>query len=130
MVKQDGSQQKIAEKVLDCCWSKKGKQLAIGKSDGKLMQVTADGTVKKTMDPPPDVLGKLESVYWLEDTLFLLIFTSFTDSPEEVSESFVYALFIDKETKQAHFTSLMDPASAFGNADRKQRYYVQSLKDW
>ncbi|KAJ3064525.1 hypothetical protein HDU99_004437, partial [Rhizoclosmatium hyalinum] len=39
------------------CWSRKGKQLAVGDQLGVVRQVSLDGTIKNTIDVPPSLKG-------------------------------------------------------------------------
>ncbi|KAJ3128532.1 hypothetical protein HK098_004162 [Nowakowskiella sp. JEL0407] len=57
-------------------WSAKGKQLAVGTSQGKLLQITNDGEVKNVLEKPADLDNtyRVQHILWLENKLFYVIY--------------------------------------------------------
>ncbi|KAJ3090807.1 hypothetical protein HK102_002594, partial [Quaeritorhiza haematococci] len=111
--------------VTAICWSPKGKQLVCGLVDGTLKQVTIDGTVKNTMNPPS--LGfpaKVDTILWLENKLFAVIYVEKVEEQPQVS-----ACIISTESGTTKYTKIEDPAISF-NDSRKTHYLFSHLKSW
>ncbi|KAJ3226171.1 hypothetical protein HDU81_007448, partial [Chytriomyces hyalinus] len=123
---------KLLEKVTGVsvmCWSKKGKQLAIGDRDGALKQVTPDGVIKNVITPPPQLNGsKLSANHlsWLEDKMFLVIY-SVSDGDREVeSESYVISQSGTAKTGlDTLYTKLTD--SIVYNGNQRCNYFSEVI---
>ncbi len=71
-----------------------------GNDKGELIQVTPDGVVKKTISPPSSLSSdfQVEHVLWLEDALFVVIYSQKVDSSEDCPECLAFTVSIDKTT--------------------------------
>ncbi|KAI9341890.1 hypothetical protein BDR26DRAFT_859756 [Obelidium mucronatum] len=61
--------------VTSMCWSRKGKQLAVGDSTGSLRQIDLEGNVKNIIPMPSELTSKnlmVQHILWLEDMKFIL----------------------------------------------------------
>jgi hypothetical protein len=57
------------------CWSRKGKQIAVGTSDGSIIQVKLDGEIAATITGDGVEGLKVQELLWLENKLFLAFYT-------------------------------------------------------
>ncbi|GAB0138015.1 hypothetical protein EsDP_00006262 [Epichloe bromicola] len=108
-------------------WSTKGKQLCAGMGDGTICQMTPEGEVKADIPQPPNS-GNLyvSSLAWLENNLFLAIYTVANVSPP----SSVYNI-ITRQPSPSSFTfrKLTDPVEPFG-AEKAPHHSILRLRDF
>ncbi|KAJ3069210.1 hypothetical protein HDU98_007720 [Podochytrium sp. JEL0797] len=121
----------IAEEVFSMCWSRKGKQLAVGNEEGLVNQVSVEGVVKNTIAVPPGLVGKeigVQSIVWLEDKVFVVIY-GVTD--EDCAAYVISQSGTAKTGIQTTYTRLENPCP-YPKDERDLFYYpalVESLGD-
>ncbi|WPG97971.1 Hypothetical protein R9X50_00075400 [Acrodontium crateriforme] len=147
LVNNSGGNAVFHEKVTSACWSRLGRQLVAGRSDGTAVQIDPRGNVKAEIPRPPQLanLGDsraighpLTSIYWLETHDFLLIHspenpTQSADDMEMPPEesSFYHLAHRDMVSNSWSFQTIVDPTPAFIQDGRvPARHFVQRLKDW
>ncbi|KAJ3024423.1 UNVERIFIED_CONTAM: hypothetical protein HDU68_008173 [Siphonaria sp. JEL0065] len=107
------------------CWSRKGKQLAVGDSEGVVRQVSLEGAIKNTIAAPPSIKEsepEVQNIFWLEDKVFVVIYTI----PEKPSVAFVITQTGTAKTGiKTEYLELEDPCQF--SSDERQFYYYSSL---
>ncbi|PLB55639.1 hypothetical protein P170DRAFT_452952 [Aspergillus steynii IBT 23096] len=90
--------------VSSVCWSNKGKQLVAGLADGTAHQITPTGDQKATIPRPADLEGEchVSSISWLENDLFLMIYTP-NAAEDETGQTPPSSYYIITRRKQAPF---------------------------
>ncbi|KAI8620167.1 hypothetical protein BC830DRAFT_608814 [Chytriomyces sp. MP71] len=111
------------------CWSRKGKQLAVGdKGEGLVRQVSLEGVVKNTIAKPPcfaEIDVEVHSLVWLEDKVFVVIY-HMTETEENVP--FVITQSGTAKTGiSTSYVRLEDPI--FHEDDRTCNYLPVVLRD-
>lgn len=110
------------------CWSVKGKQLACGTRDGRIVQYTPEGEERASI--PSAKEGGVIDVRWLENDLFYVVYAASISSdglPLETPTSIV------QRTKTSLDYALCqdDPTAPMGQYEmRSPRRFVVSLKNW
>ncbi|KAI9342343.1 hypothetical protein BDR26DRAFT_284241 [Obelidium mucronatum] len=59
------------------CWSRKGKQLAVGDKLGVIRQVSLEGIIKNVISPPSvfdEARAEVTHISWLEDKTFVVVY--------------------------------------------------------
>ncbi|KAI8836205.1 hypothetical protein BJ741DRAFT_191832 [Chytriomyces cf. hyalinus JEL632] len=132
MLNEESDEFKLLEKVAGVsvmCWSKKGKQLAIGDWDGALKQVSPDGVIKNVITPPPQLNGSKLSVNhlsWLEDKIFLVIYSvSGGDSDVESGPFIISQSGTAKSGLDTLYTKLTDLIVYSGN--QRSNYFSEVI---
>ncbi|KAK5690455.1 hypothetical protein LTR97_012323 [Elasticomyces elasticus] len=140
----------FAEGVTSACWSRLGKQIVAGRSDGTAAQIDPKGEVKAEIPLPPKLpeLAQnspmaLMSIYWLDTNEFLLIHTPTTpsssgDSDGMMDESMpvdsVFHLASRPNPKSTvwRFANIIDPAPSLpgGGGRSPAHHFIQRLRDW
>lgn len=136
------------ENVSCAAWSRLGKQIVAGRTDGTAAQVDPQGNIKAEIPLPPqlrslaepDAVGyPLTSVYWLETLDFLFIHSpsyaksdsndSMGDTPRQ--DSLLHLVHRNKADNNYEFQTVPDPLPP-GMLDRRvpARHFIQRLKDW
>lgn len=107
-------------------WSTKGKQLCAGRGDGTIHQMTPEGDVKAEIPRPSD-LGNahVSSIAWLENHLFLAIYTDSNQSPP----SSTYYLITRQPPSSFTFQKTQDPVEPMG-ADKPPHHTLLRLRDF
>ncbi|KAJ3382172.1 hypothetical protein HDU80_001598, partial [Chytriomyces hyalinus] len=117
--------------VTSLCWSRKGKQLAVGQSNGDVLQISIEGVIKNRITKPPqfaDVEVSVGSIAWLEDKVFVVIYSII-----EESENVVFVITQTGTSKtglHTEFLKLEDPC--FHTEGRMRHYftgYIPTLGD-
>ncbi|KAJ3130751.1 hypothetical protein HK100_007553 [Physocladia obscura] len=110
------------------CWSRKGKQLAIGDDAGVIRQITLDGVIKNTIKPP-ESLGdgfEVSNMFWLEDKTFVVIFS------REDRESRAFIVIQSGTAKtgiHTAYTEVSDPCIKDSDTERKTAYISALISD-
>ncbi|TPX72537.1 hypothetical protein CcCBS67573_g05788, partial [Chytriomyces confervae] len=132
MLNEESDEFKLLEKVARVsvmCWSKKGKQLAIGDRDGTLKQVSPDGVIKNVITSPPQLNGSKVSVNhlsWLEDKIFLVIYSvSGGDSDVESGPFIISQSGTAKSGLDTLYTKLPDLIVYSGN--QRSNYFSEVI---
>lgn len=118
-------------------WSVKGKQLAVGLSDGSLAQVSPEDNSVKARLPRPqsDELAAeavVSDLFWIENDVFIVGYNAapLADADDEPPhEDMLFALTRSKDGSLTH-TALGDPSPAFGLTQLRSRRYAAHLKGW
>ncbi|KAJ3235789.1 hypothetical protein HDU81_000145, partial [Chytriomyces hyalinus] len=117
--------------VTSLCWSRKGKQLAVGQSNGDVLQISLEGVIKNHITKPPqfaDVELSVRSIAWLEDKVFVVIYSMI-----EESENVVFVITQTGTAKtglHTEYLKLEDPC--FHTEGRMMHYftgYISSFGD-
>ncbi|KAH9246257.1 hypothetical protein BASA81_016212 [Batrachochytrium salamandrivorans] len=119
------------ENITAFSWSRKGKQLACGTADGKILQISPSGEVKREIPRPsvplPDAAQVLQ-VLWVEDRVFVAIFAETSTDPSYPPRTQIFIVSQDPQ-RNTTYTCLLDPAGAF-TADRSAHYHMELLQSW
>ncbi|KAJ3108934.1 hypothetical protein HDU97_009667 [Phlyctochytrium planicorne] len=114
------------------CWSRKGKQLAVGTNSGQILQVKPDGTVCNTVTAPD--LDKDAShistiaVLWLEDKVFVVVYEKKLEN--ELSHN--VAIVSQSGTGQNKSTLCLkfeDPSRPYDEIVGRANYYLTAVRD-
>ncbi|PFH60776.1 hypothetical protein XA68_10341 [Ophiocordyceps unilateralis] len=108
-------------------WSSKGKQLCAGLADGTIHQMTPDGEAKAEIPKPPSLVGDyhVSSLTWLENNLFLAVYTTTNASPP----SSIYNIITREPPATFTFQKLTDPVEPF-NPDKIPHHSILRLRDF
>ncbi|KAF2768580.1 hypothetical protein EJ03DRAFT_375261 [Teratosphaeria nubilosa] len=136
------------EGVTCACWSRLGKQVFAGKSDGTAVQIDPQGVVKAEIPVPPGLSEyftdsratayPVMNIYWLDTNQVLLVHTPVyppevksSDQPPEELSAFHLASRENAKSSNWVCQKLADPAAAFMQEGRAPaHYHIQRLKDW
>ncbi|CAO1622512.1 unnamed protein product [Sympodiomycopsis kandeliae] len=125
-------------KITSACWSVKGKQLALGLSDGQIVQVSPDDfSIKATLPKPAseDLADDsyISDLFWIENDLFVIAYNTPNAASDEGEDpphdDFVFVCSRSKGAPLT-YTALSDPSPAFGLAALKTKRYAAHIKGW
>ncbi|KAI9348779.1 hypothetical protein DFJ73DRAFT_428906 [Zopfochytrium polystomum] len=105
-----GTSRRLPVEATAISWSRRGKQLACGTKDGKIVQLNLEGVVKNETPPPEGLVegAKMGELLWLEDKVFLAVYSD----AEEVT-SLIYVVSRGGPEQPVSYTLLDDPVPAF-----------------
>ncbi|KAA8899497.1 hypothetical protein FN846DRAFT_960317 [Sphaerosporella brunnea] len=113
----------LKKSVSTVSWSKLGKQIMCGMSNGSLWQMTPAGEGKAELPAPPNLENHfVSSLLWLENHLFVTTHTPVPVPDGEIKADSVFHT-LERHDTQFTYKKLFDPTPPWGMDDRSPPYF-------
>lgn len=116
----------VESQACSFCWSPKGKQIAVGSQNGKIIHYKPDLKAVKSIDAPPfEKPHSVLSLQWISNYQFVGVYKMMNEPDPECSVVLIDA----PKTGSPVFTNYYDICYSNGNT-RPTQFYLISEQHW
>ncbi|POS85959.1 hypothetical protein EPUL_003137 [Erysiphe pulchra] len=122
----------LKDRVSSMSWSTKGKQLVTGLGDGTAHQMTPEGELKAVVPRPPDISADdyISSILWLENHMFLCIYTPSSFDPNQAPPAKLYLVTRTADCKNYTYQRISNPVQPFGLNRSPPHHFMLRLREF